>query len=434
MTCVAAEVRLNCTPFELASIFHERDQFAFLDSSRSPGEQGRNSMLAWRPADVFRTKDQDAFANLDAFLQSRPAAGAIGYFGYDLYRFLEEYRQVRAVDDLNLPDCCLSLYETILVFDHRARRWNVMATSGDLIDKLLLEIQQELAKVRRDPEPADAYRAGPPESNMTREEYTARVRKALDYIAQGDIYQVNVSQRFSHRFEGSAFELFSTLREMSPSFYGAYLNCGDHVVISSSPELFLRREGSLIETRPIKGTRPRGRTKEEDADLERELLGSSKEAAELTMIVDLERNDLGRICEYGSVEVLDHRYVDRLPTLFHTVSTVRGKLREHITTVELLRATFPGGSISGCPKIRAIEIVDELELLRRHVYTGAIGFIGPNGDLNLNVAIRTMTVAGNRVYYHAGSGIVADSDPEHEYEETLNKAAAMQRAVMWGKE
>src|SRR5262249_37900499 len=175
----------------------------------------------------------------------------------------------------------------------------------------------------------------------------------------------------------------------------AYLNCGDHAVISSSPELFLRQRGRMIETRPIKGTRPRGRTAEEDRALKEDLIRSAKEAAELTMIVDLERNDLGRICDYGSVEVTQDRDVEELPALFHTVSTVKGRLRDATAAGDVLRATFPGGSISGCPKIRAIEIIDELEPVRRHVYTGAIGFIGAD-DLRLSVAIRTMTLSNGR--------------------------------------
>ena len=186
----------------------------------------------------------------------------------------------------------------------------------------------------------------------------------------------------------------------------------------------------MIETRPIKGTRPRGRNAQEDRKLKEDLINSPKEAAELTMVVDLERNDLGRVCEYGSVEVAAHRYIEELPALFHTVSTVRGRLRQGADAVDILRATFPGGSISGCPKIRAIQIIDELEPTRRHVYTGAIGFFAPGGDLTLNVAIRTMTAAGGQVHYQVGSGIVADSKPELEYEETLQKAAGMQKAIL----
>jgi para-aminobenzoate synthetase component 1 len=426
MEHIAPGVQLDCSPLELAAAFCDRNYFAFLDSSRNEGEQGRYSILAWNPVQVFRSQGTDPFPTLDRVLCGRPGAGTIGYFGYDLFRFLEDYPRVRASDDLHLPDCCLALYDSILVFDHTRNRWSIRTTSEAIAEKKLSEIQLRLAGAT--PLRPSAFHASSPEANMTRREYIEKVRKALEYIAAGDIYQVNLAQRFRHRIEGSPFYLFSNLRRMSPSYYGGYLNCGDHVVISSSPELFLQRTGNLIETRPIKGTRPRGMTKGEDRAMEADLLRSKKEAAELTMIVDLERNDLGRVCEYGSIEVSRHRYIERLPNVFHTVSTVRGRLRDNVGTVDILKAAFPGGSISGCPKIRAIEIIDELEPVRRHIYTGAIGLIGQNGDLTLNIAIRTMTVTGNYVYYHAGSGIVADSSPEQEYEETLQKATGMQQA------
>jgi para-aminobenzoate synthetase component 1 len=396
------------TPYEVAAAFHDEEYFAFLDSSRTGGDQGRYSILAWRPQSVVRLKDENPFPAIDRLLRSGIKGGIIGYFSYDLFRFLEQYTGLQSMDDLGMPDCCLMAYDNLLVFDHQTHKW-------------LGETKLRSPEIR-------GCAVGEAESGMTREQYIAGVRKALNYIAAGDIYQVNLSHRLSHRFEGSPFALFSALRAVSSSFYGAYLNCGDHVVISSSPELFLRQRGRMIETRPIKGTRPRGRDAQEDQVLKEDLIRSAKEAAELTMIVDLERNDLGRVCEYGSVEVTQHRYVEELPALFHTVSTVRGRLREGTSAVDILQATFPGGSISGCPKIRAIEIIDELEPVRRHVYTGAIGFIGAD-DLRLSVAIRTMTVARGRVYYHVGSGIVADSDPALEYEETLQKAAGMRLAI-----
>jgi len=402
-------MHMSCRPYDIAAAFHQEESFAFLDSSRTGGDQGRFSILAWRPQTVVRIKDRNPFASIDRLLRSLPAGGVIGYFGYDLFRFLEHYANLKAVDDLALPDCWLAAYDNVLVFEHQAGSW-----SG--------ELPVRGASIQ-------SCKIGEPESHMTRQQYTGAVEAALEYIARGDIYQVNLSQRFSHSFEGSPFALFSSLRNLSPSFYGAYLNCGDHVVISSSPELFLRKRDRMIETRPIKGTRPRGRNAQEDKALKEDLINSPKEAAELTMVVDLERNDLGRICEYGSVTVAEHRYIDELPTLFHTVSTVEGRLRKDVSPVEILRATFPGGSISGCPKIRAIEIIDELESTRRHVYTGAIGFFAPNGDMTLNIAIRTMTVSGGRVHYQVGSGIVADSNPQLEYEETLQKAAAMHRAI-----
>jgi para-aminobenzoate synthetase component 1 len=401
---------MSWTPYEAAAAFHDEEYFAFLDSSRVEADQGRYSILAWRPRAVVRIRDEDPFPAIERLLRSQTGGGVIGYFSYDLFRFLEQYDKLTAVDDLKLPDCCLMAYDDVFVFDHQTNRWN-------------REIPHRTA-VR-----APRCIIGPPQSNITREQYTAGVEKALEYIGAGDIYQVNLSHRFTHSFAGSPFRLFSALRQVSPSFYGAYLNCGDHAVISSSPELFLRQYGRTVETRPIKGTRPRGQSPQEDRVLKKELLNSAKEAAELTMVVDLERNDLGRVCKYGTVEVTQHRYIQELPSLFHTVSTVRGRLRDEAGTVDVLRAMLPGGSISGCPKIRAIEIIDELEPVRRHVYTGAIGFIGPKDDVRLNVAIRTMTVARNRLYYHVGSGIVADSVPEKEYDETLQKAAGMQQAI-----
>jgi para-aminobenzoate synthetase component I len=397
-------------PDAVAAAFHEEEGFAFLDSSRTDSDQGRYSILAWKPRAILRIKNENPLPAVDRLLRSGVAGGIIGYFSYDIFRFIERFGKLNAIDDLGLPDCWLAAYDRVLIFDHLTDRWN--------------------SRIPEKPPRLQTCRIGPPESNMSRTQYIRSVERALDYIAAGDIYQVNLSQRFSHSFQGSPFALFSALRNISPSFYGAYLNCGDHSVISSSPELFLRKRGLTIETRPIKGTRPRGRKAEEDRALKQDLLDSEKEAAELTMIVDLERNDLGRLCEYGSVEVAAHRYIEELPTLFHTVSTVRGRLRENVSGVDILQATFPGGSISGCPKIRAIEIIDELEPTQRHVYTGAIGLFTPAGDLTLSIAIRTMTVAGNRLHYQVGSGIVADSVPEKEYEETLQKAVGMQTSII----
>jgi para-aminobenzoate synthetase component 1 len=396
-------------PFDAAAGFHNEEYFAFLDSSRNDSSQGRYSILAWRPTDVVRMKNENPFPAIGRLLRSGARGGVIGYFSYDLFRYLEQYSDLKSADDLHLPDCCLMAYDDVFIFDHQAQQWNSNPPE------------------RR----PDAVRCniGKSGANMTRGQYVSAVEAALGYIAAGDIYQVNLSQRVSHPFEGSPFALFSSLREVNPSFYGAYLNCGDHTVISSSPELFLKKNGRTIETRPIKGTRPRGHNAEEDRLLKQELLDSPKESAELTMVVDLERNDLGRICEYGSVQVAEHRYVDELPSLFHTVSTVRGRLRGDVGSVDVLRATFPGGSISGCPKIRAIEIIDELEPTRRHVYTGSIGFFSPDGDFTLNIAIRTLTVAAGRLHYQVGSGIVADSNPEREYQETLDKAAAIRKAI-----
>jgi para-aminobenzoate synthetase component 1 len=258
-------------------------------------------------------------------------------------------------------------------------------------------------------------------------EYVTAVRRALDYIVAGDIYQVNLSQRFQLPLPGGPLETYLELRRRNPAPFAAYLNLPQAQVLSASPERFLRFDAASrrIQTRPIKGTRPRGRTAGEDEALARELLASGKDRAENVMIVDLERNDLGRVAAVGSVRVSELAALETFPTVFHLTSTVEATLREGGDAIDLLRATFPGGSITGAPKIRAMEIIDELEPTARGVYTGAIGRVGFDGSLDLNIAIRTIIAKDGTAYFQAGGGIVADSDPESEYEETLHKAMGL---------
>jgi para-aminobenzoate synthetase component 1 len=377
-----------------------------------------------------RTKEDPCFAG-----------GAVGYFGYDLFPWIEDYDRLTSIDDLDLPDCCFGFYDRVLLFDHLQNQWLLAGAPvfqnrqnlKSLMDQAGESVRSRLEEYRLGPDfsfdPSVEFDRTPPDSNFTKPEYLAAVEKAIDYIYAGDIYQINLSQRFHTQLSASPFDLFRVLRNINPSYYGAYMAYSGHGVISSSPELFLRRSGAEVETRPIKGTRPRGKSAEEDKGYKRELHESPKDSAELSMIVDLERNDLGRVCEYGSVVVDEHRYIETLPTVFHTISTVRGELKDDIGVVDLIRATFPGGSITGCPKIRSIEIIDELEPTRRNVYTGSIGYIDFNGDMELNIAIRTLIFKGRDIYYQVGGGIVADSDPEAEYEETLDKALAMQKAI-----
>jgi para-aminobenzoate synthetase component I len=460
---VAAAIPLDlpADPAVVAAGLAGADEFAFLDSGQA-GEA--YSILAWEPELVFRSKNQDAkirwkghwrsmsgnpFDLLEHLLRCRQIrregserlpfyGGAIGYFSYDLFRHLENYSNLCALDDLNLPDCCLAFYDSALVFDHKIGKWFLAAATGFAgrsdIASLLNEKKKRLLFLldqnKNSPMPhAIPSLASSRRSNFTRDEYLRAVERALEYIYAGDIYQVNLSQRFHQKIASTPFEIFNTLREINPSQYGAFLPYDGHCVISSSPELFLRTEGRMVETRPIKGTRPRGATPTEDLRLRRELEDSGKDKAELSMIVDLQRNDLGRVCEYGSIVVDRHAYIEPLPTVFHTVSNVQGIMREEVGPVELLRAAFPCGSISGCPKIRSIEIIDELEPTCRNVYTGSLGFIDFSGDMTLNVAIRTMIAKGRDVYFQVGGGIVADSDPQAEYDETLDKAAAMIRAL-----
>jgi para-aminobenzoate synthetase component 1 len=258
------------------------------------------------------------------------------------------------------------------------------------------------------------------------------VRRVLEYIAAGDVYQVNLSQRFSSRGSFDPLELYLRLRDRSPAPFAAFLRWRDLAVVSASPEWFYQTRGDQIVTRPIKGTRPRGRTEDDDARLAAELAASPKDRAELTMIVDLERNDLGRVCRYGSVVVRDALRLESFAQVHHLVATVEGRLRPGVGPTDVLRAMFPGGSITGAPKIRAMQIIDELEPHCRSLYTGAIGYLTRGGSSAFNIAIRTILVEGDRASYQVGGGIVADSEPEAEYEETLAKGRAL-RAVLEGQ-
>jgi len=264
---------------------------------------------------------------------------------------------------------------------------------------------------------------------IPKETYLSIVRRAKEYVAAGDIYQVCLAHRFSARCDGNLWSLYMALRETSPAPHAAYLALGDETILSSSPECFLKMEGRSVITRPIKGTRPRGSTPEEDRRLEAELTASAKESAELLMITDLERNDLGRVCEFGSVTVSRLLELEHHPQVFHLVSTVEGTLRAEISHVAALAACFPGGSISGAPKKRALEIIQELEPSPRGLFTGAIGYFGYGGQSQFNIAIRTVVARGGRAEFHVGAGITADSDPEQEWEETLHKAAGILEAA-----
>jgi aminodeoxychorismate synthase component I len=267
--------------------------------------------------------------------------------------------------------------------------------------------------------------------NFSRADYVSAVRRAIEYIGAGDVFQVNLSQRFAGACPADGLAVYSRLRAVNPAPFSAFLRCGGVEVACSSPERFLLLEGDRVTTCPIKGTRPRRRGDDAfNARMERELRRSAKEHAELAMIVDLERNDLGRVCDYGSVQVQQHAAVEAYPTVLHLVSTVTGRLyRAHHNEFDLIRAAFPGGSISGAPKIRAMEVIEELEPHARGIYTGAIGYISFHGRMDLNIVIRTIVRTGGQVYVHVGGGIVADSDPDAEYRETLHKGRALFEAL-----
>ena len=335
--------------------------------------------------------------------------GWIGYLSYDLGRLFERLPS-RAADDVNLPLFTFTFHDRVVATDHEAQAVHDCRLRSRYSRSIGFPSRYTIA------------RAGPV-SDFSRAGYEAAIQRAIDYIAAGDMFQVNLAQRFTAGLPQEPAALYDELRRRFPAWFGAFLDYGDHALLSNSPELFLQITPNggrrTILTRPIKGTRRRG------PGLDRELGASVKDQAELNMIIDLERNDLGRICEIGSVRVTEPRTIEAHPTVFHGAATVEGVLRREVGFVDLLRATFPGGSVTGAPKIRAMEIIEELEPVRRGPYCGAIGYLSADGAIGFNLAIRTMIARGDRVYISVGGGIVADSVPAAEYDETIVKAQAM---------
>jgi len=404
------------------------------DNSSGPQVQFGNP---WKILDALMARCEV----LDEIDLPFPLGGCFGYWGYDLKHFNEPKLPHRTVNDLELPDCQVGFYDSLVVFDHHLGRVTVVAT-GVCADGSRSEararaaLQFWLAALHTEPvaaptltRPAALAEPGAVVSNLTRAEFLTAVDRARAYIRSGDIYQVNLSQRLTAPCTVSGWELFQRLAAVSPSPFAAYLHCGDFQIASSSPELFLRLSGSHILTRPIKGTRPRDSDPTRDAQLAYELQTSTKELAELVMITDLLRNDLGKVCEYGSVQVPDLARLERFAQVQHLVSTVEGRLRPEVTHFAALAASFPGGSITGAPKFRAMEIIDELEPVARGPYTGCHGYLGFNRESQLSISIRTAVCREGLAHFHAGAGIVADSIPAAEYDETLAKAAGFLAAL-----
>ncbi len=355
-------------------------------------------------------------------------AGLLGYLAYDLKDCIERLPRT-SVDDLNLPHICLYSHRYVFVEDKPAKkRWLCMTKppgddtshSENALKRLNRRLTGSLPGSR-----SFSGDVGGFSSSFTQPDYEAAIRTIRDYIAAGDVYQVNMSQRFVMTFDGDAFSLFRALYQKNPAPFFAYVHAGDHQVVSTSPERFVLRNHSRVETRPIKGTRPRGRNPEEDCRLRAELENSPKDDAELSMIVDLLRNDIGKVCQANSVRVTAHKRLEAYQNVYHLVSDVEGILEPDMDSVDVIRATFPGGSITGCPKIRAMEVIDELEPVRRHIYTGSIGYISFHDTMDLSIAIRTATIVRGKILFSVGGGIVYDSDPADEYAETLHKGRTL---------
>lgn len=365
--------------------------------------------------------------------------GAVGYVGYDMVRYFERLSLSRPAE-LDAYDSYFVITDTILIFDTVRQKIKVVSnahleagtTPEAAYEAAKAKIDAIIARLRTPLNPA----ATPPSpgrtefvSNVRREEFEQAVLRAKEYVKAGDIIQVVLSQRFSADLAVEPLDIYRVLRTLNPSPYMFFLRLDDTLVVGASPEVMVRKEGGQVELRPIAGTRPRGRTRDEDARLELELLGDPKERAEHVMLVDLGRNDLGRVCHTGTVKVSELMVVERYSHVMHIVSNVQGELAGDMDAFDVLRATFPAGTLSGAPKVRAMEIIEELEPVRREVYGGAVGYFSFSGNMDMAIAIRTLVVRDGQIHLQAGAGIVADSDPAAEYQETVNKARAVVKAI-----
>jgi len=456
------------TPVSAFLAVAAREPEAFLLESVERGERiGRYSFLGARPYMQVRARGQhvevrrgrriehhqgNVLEILKGLLREhRPAtfaglppftAGAVGYFAYDSVRQLETIGE-NARNDLALPDCVLMFFDRLLTFDHLLHQIHIIASADvsresprQAYDRAVADIETLEKKLAAGLGPALWRKGRAPRlpklkvhATTSRRHFIQSVERCKEYIAAGDIFQVVLSQRLDFNPGIAPFDIYRSLRTVNPSPYLYFLRMGDTHVVGSSPEMLLRVTGSKLEYRPIAGTHPRGRDEAEDERLEKAMLSDEKERAEHVMLVDLGRNDLGRVSEYGSVKVRDLMYVERYSHVMHIVSALEGKLREGLDALDAFAACFPAGTLSGAPKVRAMQIIEELEPVRRGIYGGSVLYADFAGNLDSCIAIRTMLMKGKKAYLQAGAGIVADSDPQREFEECMNKAKAVLRAV-----
>ncbi len=450
---------------------------SFLLESVEGGEQiGRYSFLGVNPKGVILVKGGQVTRTVHGVTSTRPLAdgedplmavkaefgrvhpvvvdglprfigGAVGFLSYDAVRSFERLPDT-STDELGVPDAAFLLPDTLVIFDHAKHQLTILANAhneGDpdaayddaaaRIEAIASALRQAAVPPPHANAPADPNADAEMHSNLSRERYEQMVRDAKEYVAAGDAFQIVLSQRFSRQTSAAPLSIYRALRMLNPSPYMFLLNFGpDLNLIGASPEMMVRLEDGIATVRPIAGTRPRGADEAEDKSLAEELLADPKERAEHVMLVDLGRNDLGRVCDYGTVKVPRMMYVERYSHVMHIVSQVQGKLRAGMDAFDLLRATFPAGTLSGAPKVRAMEIIEELEGTRRGTYGGAVGYFSFDGSMDTCITIRSVLMRGNTISIQSGAGIVADSDPGREYEETINKARAVALAIQYAEQ
>jgi len=446
---------MACCPVVAFEKLYRDARFSFLyESLESPTKRGRFSFLGGRPYLSVQSRRNhirigyggevhqetgNPFTVLRALVNGRRtgpqilpfAGGAVGYVSYDAIRFIEKIQDDNP-DELGVPDTNFIFPAEVVVFDHQEKTVDIIVYSEEEGARRLEELRQTIAACAGEParrfegngEGAMMY-----DSNFKKESFKEMVRKSREYILAGDIFQVVLSQRFSFPLRSDPFLVYSALRRTNPSPYMYYLCLDDLQVAGSSPEILVKVMDKKVTTRPLAGTRPRGKTAEEDLAVEKELLADEKERAEHIMLLDLARNDIGRVCIHGSVRPTDLMSIERYSKVMHIVSNVTGDLRPDRDAFDVFEASFPAGTVSGAPKVRSMQIIDELENTRRGIYAGAIGYFDFSGNMDMCIAIRTIVMKDGKGYIQAGAGIVADSDPEREYQETCNKARALMSAV-----
>ncbi|NKF08615.1 aminodeoxychorismate synthase component I [Clostridium gasigenes] len=446
MNFTIKEINTRLNPLEVYNIFKEEKDTIFLDSSKEDKRLSKYSFIGVNPFLNFYSMGNKSYINNEAVngdpfnvleelikkykvkIESELplVSGCMGYIGYDTGRILENLPDISG-EDFQIPDMKFVFYNNIIIFDIINNK--VFITDLGIENSRIKDIEGRILDGINLIEEEVKISNNKFYSNFTKEEYKKAVKDLKDYIVSGDVYIANMTQRFYCNNNEDSFEIYKKLRTINEAPFSAFMNFEDFQIISSSPERFIQVKEGYVTTRPIKGTRPRGHNEETDNKNKEELLNSEKDKAELLMIVDLERNDLSKVCNPHSVKVTEIFTLEEYATVFHLVSTIEGILKRDVSAVKCIKECFPGGSITGTPKIRAMEIIEELEMLKRNIYTGSIGYFDFRGNADFNIVIRTIVKKDNRAYFGVGGGITYDSIEEDEYNETLDKAKALMRVL-----
>ncbi len=449
MQLIIEKVHTKLDGFDIYSLFKEDLNTILLDSARDEETLGRYSFVGVNSFLTFKSKNGrcykgekeyvgDTFEELSKIIKEYSIqnntdlpfiSGGIGYFSYDLARKIEKIPNI-AIEDIDVPYCCFNFYDNIIIIDNLEKS-TYISSLGILKPQKdsIKEIKKRIEKGNKVIYEKVGNVKNKFISSFEQNNYINTISKVRAYIKSGDIYITNLSQRYSCSISKSAYEIYKDLRHINPAPFAAFMNFKDFNIICSSPERFLSIKDRMVETRPIKGTMPRGIDDVEDLKNKNILINSEKDKAELLNVVDLERNDLSKVCKPNSVKVTELFKLEEYSTVFHLVSTIVGELKEEVGPLECIKACFPGGSITGTPKIRSMEIIEELEPLRRNIYTGSLGYLGFDGNIDLNIIIRTILIKDDKAYFGVGGGITWDSKEELEYDETLDKARALMRVL-----